>query len=137
MLYLAPALVPLAAGLLLAIPVGLTSPERAFQVSKVGLLTTVGISISALLCGFILPREPVANGPVGATCPDASSVLGDLQTVLAVAAVASAAVAVSGAASSAVRRHNSLPASLITVTACFLPYLGVVGWLAPRLCDYS
>jgi len=50
MLYLAPALIALAAGLLLAIPASLTTPEGAFRISKFGLLTTVGISFAALLC---------------------------------------------------------------------------------------
>src|SRR5437016_3461532 len=114
----------------------LISPRGAFQICVAGLLATLGFSLAALLCAWGLPRAPV-SGPIGATCPDTSSGVAGLQTGLAITAIAAAAVAVAGAISAAARGHHKIGGAMVAVAASLLPYLGIIGWLIPRLCDYT
>jgi hypothetical protein len=84
-----------------------------------------------------LPEEPVSNGPIGATCPVTGAALGDVQTGLAILALASGTIAVAGTISAAARRYNREGSMLIVLFSCLTPYAAIIGWLAPRLCDYS
>jgi hypothetical protein len=57
---LGPALLVLAAGVVLALPMSLSA--RPLHIAKVALFATFGLSLAALVCGQSLPREPVLNG---------------------------------------------------------------------------
>jgi hypothetical protein len=74
---------------------------------------------------------------MGATCADPSSALGALQTLLAVAAVATGSIAAGGALSARARGYDGVATALLVITACGLPYLGLVAWFIPRMCDHS
>lgn len=134
---LGPALFVLAAGVVLALPMRLST--QPVHIAKVALLATLGVSLAALLCGQSLPRHLVVNGnaPAGATCADTTRALGALQTLLAFAAVATGSVAAGGALSARARGYSGVATTLLVTTACGLPYLGLVAWVIPRMCDYS
>jgi len=134
---LGPALFVLAAGVVLALPMSLSA--RPVHVAKVALFATFGLSLAALLCGQSLPREPVMNGnaPSGVTCADRTSALGALQTLLAFAAVATGSMSAGGALSARASGYNAVATTLLVISACFLPYLGLVAWVIPRICDFS
>ena len=121
----------------MSLPGLLISPWAAFRIANGGLLATVAIGLLTLLWNAVLPQEPVLNGPVGATCPDTSSFLGDVQMAFAITAIATAAIAIAGALSSAVRGHRRIAAAVSVSVAAFLPYLAIIGWVIPHLCDYS
>jgi hypothetical protein len=111
---------------------------RPVHTAKVALFATFGVSLAALLCGQSLPREPVmGNAPIGETCADTTSALGALQTLLVFAAVATGSIAAGGALSARARGYNGVATALLVITACGLPYLGLVAWVIPRMCDYS
>jgi hypothetical protein len=137
LLSIAPALIPLAVGVVLSLLGLFISPWAAYRVAVGGLMATFAIGLLTLLWSGVLPDEEVSNGPIGATCPVTSGGLGHVQTAFAISAVATAAIAVAGAISSGVRGHSRVRAAGLVLLSCFLPYLAVIGWLIPRLCDYS
>jgi hypothetical protein len=84
-----------------------------------------------------MPKEVVANGPIGATCPAVHSAAGQIQGALVICSLAFAAVAVAGAIASAARGHRTGTAIPLGAAAAILPYFALLAWVAPRLCDYS
>lgn len=81
---------------------------------------------------FLLPGAPVANGPVGATCPASHGLVADLRLVLAVA------VGLLGIAAGYLNGRRGVIAAIGTVITA--DWLMLIGWwllVAPYLCDFS
>ena len=127
----------LGAGLLLLAPALVLSPTSAYRVAFGAFLSTIGIACLNFLWIAFLPDTPVSNGPVGATCPDTDSGLGDVQSGLAIAAMATATITIAAAIASAVRGNKQGPALLLAASGSLLPYIAIFAWAVPRLCDYS
>jgi hypothetical protein len=137
-LFLAPAVAIVVVGLVGgAVAAPFASAGAAAAVGRRAAWLVALAAAGAVVASFVLPRTPVMNGPIGATCPDMGSGVAFVLGALAILSMAAAAAVVATATVEGASRVATAGTFGRFALAVIVPYAAVGAWLVPALCDYS